>query len=86
MSVLGAPNATGFQQKFAANSRPNPGLTPQLEHLKKHYSRAVKRNERAVFLRFGFVLAQSQVYADMLLRPSLAKTQKSSLRTAIVFL
>jgi len=41
---------------------------------------------RAVFLGFGVVSAQSQVAADMLLRQSLAKTQKSSLRMAAVFL
>jgi hypothetical protein len=41
---------------------------------------------RAVFLGFGFVSAQSQGYSNLLLRPSLAKTQKSSLRTATVFL
>jgi len=37
-------------------------------------------------LSFGFVLAQSQATAGLLLRQSLAKTQKSSLRTATVFL
>jgi len=40
----------------------------------------------AVFLGFGFVLAQSQGFANLLLRQSLAKTQKSSLRTAALFL
>jgi hypothetical protein len=39
-----------------------------------------------VFLIFGFVSAQSQVAADMLLRQNLAKNQKSSLSTAIEFL
>jgi hypothetical protein len=36
-------------------------------------------------LGFGFVSAQSQAAAGMLLRQSLAKTQKSSLRVATVF-
>jgi hypothetical protein len=40
----------------------------------------------AVFLGFGFVSAQSQAAAGMLLRQSLAKTQKSSLRPATLFL
>jgi hypothetical protein len=34
----------------------------------------------AVFLRFGFVSAQLQGFANLLLRRSLAKAQKSSLR------
>jgi len=40
----------------------------------------------AVFLLAGFVSAQSQVTVDMLLRQSLASQQKSSLRTATIFL
>jgi hypothetical protein len=40
----------------------------------------------AVFLGFGFVSAQSQAAVGMLLRQSLAKTQKSSLRLATLFL
>jgi len=39
-----------------------------------------------VFLPAGFVSAQSQVQVDMLLRQSLASQQKSSLRTATLFL
>ena len=35
-----------------------------------------------VFLTFGLVLAQSLVVRDRLLRQSLAKSQKSSLRAA----
>jgi hypothetical protein len=35
---------------------------------------------------FGFVSAQSQAAAGMLLRQSLAKTQKYSLRVATLFL
>jgi len=37
-------------------------------------------------LGFGFVLAQLQAAAGMLLRQSLAQTQKSSLKTATLFL
>jgi hypothetical protein len=51
-----------------------------LERLKKYCSHAAKRMERAVFLVFGFVSAQSQGYSNLLLRQSLAKNQKSSLR------
>jgi len=49
---------------------------------------AIRRNrdEEAVFLGFGFVSVQSQATAGMLLHRSLAKTQKSSLRTATLFL
>jgi hypothetical protein len=39
-----------------------------------------------VFLTFGFVSAQSQVATNLLLRQSLAKSQKSSFRTATSFL
>ena len=40
----------------------------------------------AVFLAFGSVFAQSQGAAAMLPRSSLSKSQKSTLRTATVFL
>jgi len=40
----------------------------------------------AVFLGFGFVLAQLQDLSNLRLRQSPAKNQKSSLRTAIQFL
>ena len=40
----------------------------------------------AVFLGFGFVSAQAQAAAGMRLRQSLAKTQKSSFKTATLFL
>jgi hypothetical protein len=43
------------------------------------------RNERAVFLGFGCVSAQLQGFANLLLRQSLAKTQKSSLRIGYSF-
>jgi len=56
--------------------------TDGLERFKKYYSRSA----RAVFLDFGIVSAQLQAAAGMLLRQSLAKTQKSSLRTATLFL
>jgi hypothetical protein len=57
-----------------------------LERLKKYCSHAVEWNGEAVFLSFDIVSAQSQAAAGMLLRRSLAKTQKSSLRMATVFL
>ena len=69
----------------------------RLEHFQKYCSHADEERRGAVFLGFGFVSApafakgyggasNSQVTADMLLRQSLAKTQKSSLRMATVFL
>jgi hypothetical protein len=61
-----------------------------LEHFQKCCSRSGKSVEAAVFLGFGFrlrqgyggqvVSAQLQGYSNLLLRQSLAKTQKSSLR------
>jgi hypothetical protein len=57
-----------------------------LERLKKFYSHAVGGQEEAVFLGFGFVSAQLQGCSNLRLRRSLAKTQKSSLRTAAEFL
>jgi hypothetical protein len=42
-------------------------------------------NGQAVFLGLSFVSAQSQAVTGMLLRQSLAQTQKSSLRVATVF-
>src|SRR6185312_10985784 len=52
----------------------------ELERVKKYRSHSVKRTERAVFLVFCFVSAQLQGFANLLLRRSLAKNQKSSLR------
>jgi hypothetical protein len=46
----------------------------------------VDGRDEAAFLGFGFVSAQLQAAAGMLLRRSLAKTQKSSLRPATLFL
>jgi len=57
-----------------------------LERFKKYRSHSVEWNEEAVFLIFGFVSAQLQAAAGMRLRQSLAKNQKSSLRTATLFL
>jgi hypothetical protein len=61
-----------------------------LERLKKYCSHSAKGIERAVFLVFGFrlrrgyggqvVSAQLQGFSNLLLRRSLAKNQKSSLR------
>jgi hypothetical protein len=56
------------------------------ERLKKFHSRAVGKIKRAVFFGFGFVSAQLQVFLNLRLRQSLAKTQKSPLRTAAQFL
>jgi hypothetical protein len=44
-----------------------------------------KIEKKAVFFGSGFVSAQSQAAAGMLLRQSLARTQKSSLRTTTEF-
>jgi hypothetical protein len=51
-----------------------------LERLKKYCSHSASETERAVFLVFGFVSTQSQGFTNLLLRRSLAKPQKSSLR------
>jgi len=58
------------------------GLRPAatLEQFKKYCSHSGMRSEEAVFLVFGFVLAQLQGFANLRLRQSLAKDQKSSLR------
>jgi hypothetical protein len=58
----------------------------QLEHFHKYCSHAVGKDEGAVFLDFGFVLAQSQAAAGMLPHSASPKHQKSSLRMATVFL
>jgi hypothetical protein len=68
-------------KNFARNKKVAP-----LERFKKYCSRLAVLDKEAVFLGFGFVSAQSQAAAGMLLRQSLAKTQKSSLQTATVFL
>jgi hypothetical protein len=59
---------------------------PALERFKKYCSHVVGEKRGAVFLSFGIVSAQSKAHVGMLLRQSLAKTQKSSLRMATVFL
>ena len=51
-----------------------------LERFKKYCSHSALKNENAVFLVFGFVLTQLQGFANLRLRQSLAKNQKSSLR------
>jgi hypothetical protein len=51
-----------------------------LERFKKYCSHSALKNENAVFLVFGFVLAQLQGFTNLRLRQSLAKNQKSSLR------
>jgi Uncharacterized alpha/beta hydrolase domain (DUF2235) len=48
-----------------------------LERFKKYCSHSIVKSQKAVFLGFGFVSAQPQSAAGMLLRRSLAKTQKS---------
>jgi hypothetical protein len=52
----------------------------RLERFKKYCSHSAQGIERAVFLVFGVVSAQSQGLLNLLLRRSLAKNQKSSLR------
>jgi hypothetical protein len=56
------------------------GTSSILERIKKYCSHSIERLEKAVFLFFGFVSAQSQGYSNLLLRRSLAKNQKFSLR------
>jgi hypothetical protein len=56
-----------------------PGV-PIQERLKKYCSHSEKNVGKAVFLIFGFVSAQLQGFSNLLLRRSLAKNQKSSLR------
>jgi hypothetical protein len=60
------------------------GWRGRLEHFQKNCSHAVGKGNEAVFLGFDFVSAQLQGFSN--LRQSLAKTQKSSLRMATVFL
>jgi len=64
----------------------NGGIRSALEHFHKSCSAALRTLREAVFLVFGGVLAQLQVGADMRLRQSLTKNQKSSLRSATSFL
>jgi hypothetical protein len=47
-----------------------------LERLKKYFSHLGEWKRGAVFFGFGFVSAQSQGFLNLLLRRSLAKTQK----------
>jgi hypothetical protein len=56
-----------------------------LERIKKCCSHSVRQINEAVFLGLGIVSTQSQVYSNLLLRQSLAQTQKSSLRMATTF-
>jgi hypothetical protein len=72
-----------FEEK---NGSPTFIVGKMPERFNKYCSHSVSRAERAVFLGFGFVSAQSQAAVVMLLRQSLAKTQKSSLRAATLFL
>jgi hypothetical protein len=51
-----------------------------VEHFQKCCSHSGEWKLEAVFLSFGFVSAQSQGFSNLLLRQSLAKAQKSSLR------
>ena len=65
---------------------PWPGRFFIPERFKKYCSHSAEWNKGAVFLSFSFVSAQLQAATGMLLRQSLAKTQKSSLRMATLFL
>jgi hypothetical protein len=62
------------------------GIRLAIEHFQKNCSHAIGKSEGAIFLSFGFVSAQLQGFSNLRLRQSLAKTQKSSLRMATVFL
>jgi hypothetical protein len=61
-------------------------LRGRLERFHKCCSGALLVILTAVFLIFGFVSAQSQGFANLLLHRSLAKNQKCSLHTATSFL
>jgi hypothetical protein len=56
-----------------------------LERFKKYCSHPVEWRMKPGLLTFGFVSAQSQVFFNMLLRQSLAKSQNPRLRMATVF-
>ena len=56
-----------------------------LERIKKYCSHPVGWRMKPSLLTFGFVSAQSQVFFNMLLRQSLAKSQNSHLRMATLF-
>ena len=72
----GTPNTDNSRVfKVCATDQPTTQMMT-LEHFHKYCSHAVRRVEEAVFLGFGFVLAQSQAATGMLLRQSLAKTPK----------
>jgi hypothetical protein len=57
-------------------SYPNSRRIGQLEHFHQFCSDAGEERREVVFLIFGFVSAQSQAAAGMLLRQSLAKKPK----------
>jgi hypothetical protein len=52
--------------------------TSPLEHFHKFCSQAGEARKEAIFLIFGFVSAQSQAAAGILLRQSLAKNPRST--------
>ena len=56
-----------------------------LERFKKYCSHSADENNEAVFLIFGGVSAQSQVFTNLLFRRSLAKNQKPLLRIGYSF-
>jgi hypothetical protein len=55
-------------------------IPAHIEHFQKFCSHSGEAKLKAVFLSLGFVSAQSQGFSNLLLRQSLAKPQKSSLR------
>jgi hypothetical protein len=85
-----------FSAAARGDTQPHPILQYQLEHFRKNCSHADGEREEAVFSSFGFVSAPAFAkatarqavtgFSNLLLRQSLAKTQKSSLRMATVFL
>src|SRR5262249_6805777 len=79
VQYLNSVKSTAERNGFCATLRETTKCGA-LERLKKYCSHSAKENERAVFLVFGFVSAQLQGFANLLLRRSLAENQKSSLR------
>jgi hypothetical protein len=69
-----------YETCLSAGSIAGLGGRPPLERLKQYCSHSDLIREDAVFLVFGFVLAQLQGFSNLLLRQSLAKNQKSSRR------
>jgi len=76
----GGRNSGGSGHSASRNLSNKRGISIILEQIKKYCSHSIERLEKAVFLFFGVVSAQSRGYSNLLLRRSLAKNQKFSLR------